>query len=102
MMVIFITLSFFPFQAFAGTKEKPSSLVVTRPPEPVEGTEMRALLNRVEVSNTLDKSTLRSNEKKNAQVDRREEGRHHRHGGGVVYISAGSVVLVILLVLILM
>ena len=63
MMVIFITLSFFPFQAFAGTKEKPSSLVVTKPPEPVEGTEIRTLLNRVEVTNRLDKSTLRSNER---------------------------------------
>ena len=101
--MVIIILSCFPFQVFAGTREKPSSSVVTKPPEPVEGKEIRALLNRVEVTNNLDKSTLRSNERKNAQVDIREERHHHhRYGGGEVYISVGSVFLFILLVVILL
>jgi hypothetical protein len=102
LLVIGFTLSLFPVQSLAATTEKPSSLVVTKPPEPVEGTEVKTLLNRVEVANSLDKSTLSSNEKKNAQVDFRTEGRGHRHGGGIVYVSAGAVVLVILLVVILL
>jgi hypothetical protein len=102
LLVICLTLSFFPLQSFAATTEKPSSLVSTKPPEPVEATEIKALLNRVEVSNNADKSTLSSNEKKNTQIEVRESGRHERHGGGIVYVSIGTVVLVILLVVILL
>ena len=101
LLLICITVSFFPIQSNAAINEKTTSLPATKPPEPVEGMEVKALVKRVDVTNPLDKSTLRSNEKKNAQIEVRE-GRHHRHGGGVVYVSVGSVVLVILLVVILL
>lgn len=102
LLVICITASFFPIQSNAAVNEKTSSLPATKPPEPVAGMEVKALLKRVDVTNPLDKSTLRSNEKKNAQIEVRE-GRHHRDGrGGVVYVSVGAVVLVILLVVILL
>jgi hypothetical protein len=99
-LVICLTLSFFPLQSSAATTEKTSSLVATKPPEPADAMEVKALLKRVEVSNSLDKSTLRTNSKTNAQIDR-DGGRYHRHGGSVIYIS-GSLILVIILVVILL
>ncbi len=101
VLVICLTLSFFPLQSSAATTEKTSSLVATKPPEPVDAMEVKALLKRVEVSNSLDKSTLRANAKTNAQIDR-DGGRYHRHGGSVVYISGASLLLVIILVVILL
>jgi hypothetical protein len=102
LLVICITASFFPVQTSAAVNEN-TSLPATKPPEPVAGMEVKALLKRVEVTNALDKSTLRSNEKKNAQIEVREGRHHHRDGGGgVVYVSVGAVVLVILLVVILL
>jgi hypothetical protein len=103
LLVICITASFFPIQANAAINERTTSLPATKPPEPVTGMEVNALLKRVDVTNPLDKSTLRSNEKKNAQIEVREGRHRHRDGGGgVVYVSVGAVVLVILLVVILL
>jgi hypothetical protein len=102
LLITCLTLSVFSIQSFAATTEKPSSLVATKPVEPVETTEVKALLNNVEVSNKLDKTTLSSTEKKNAQVEVRDRGRHYRHGGGIIYVSAGTVVLIIILLVILL
>jgi hypothetical protein len=101
-LVISLTLSVFSIQSLAATIEKPSSLVATKPVEPVETTEVKTLLNSVEVSNKLDKTTLSTNEKKNVQVEVRDRGRHYRHGGGVIYVSAGTVILIIILLVILL
>ena len=99
-MITCLSLTLLPLQSNAATTDKPSSLVVTKPPEPVESAEVKALLKRVEVINAADKSKLSSNETKK-QVEVRSEGRHHRHGN-VVYVSAGAIILVVILVVILL
>lgn len=100
LMMTCLSLTLIPLQANAATTEKPSSLVVTKPPEPVESSEVNALLKRVEVSNAADKSKLSSNETKK-QVEVRSEDHHHRHGG-VVYVSAGAIILIVILVVVLL
>jgi hypothetical protein len=100
LMITCLSLTLLPLQSNAATTDKPSSLVVTKPPEPVESAEVKALLRRVEVINTADKSKLSSNETKK-QVEGRSEGRRHRNGG-VVYVSAGAIILIIILVVILL
>jgi len=99
-MMTCLSLTLLPLQSNAATTDKPSSLVVTKPPEPVESTEIKALLKRADQFSTTDDSKLISNDKKNAQVEVITTGRHHRNGG-VVYVSAGAVILIIILVLIL-
>jgi hypothetical protein len=100
LMMTCLSLTLLPLQLNAATTDKPSSLVVTKPPEPVESAEVKALLKRVEVINAVDKSKLSSNETKK-QVEVLSTGRHHRHGG-VVYVSAGAIILIIILVVILL
>lgn len=92
-----LSFALLPLQAVAAPTEKPSSLTATRAPEPVESVEVRAMLKRVDGLNTVDKTTLSSNNKKNKQV---EVTTGHRHSYG--YISVGALVLIILLVVILL
>jgi hypothetical protein len=101
--VIMTCLSFalLPLQSKAATTDKPSSLVVTKPPEPVESTEIKSLLKRSDQFNATNDSKLVPMEKKSTQIEVRSEGRHHRNGG-VVYVSAGAVILVVILVVILL
>jgi hypothetical protein len=101
LMVTCLSLTLLPLQSNAATTDKPSSLVVTKPPEPVESTEVKALLKRADQFNTMDDSKLISKDKKNSQVEVRTVGHHHRNGG-VVYLSAGAVILIVILVLILL
>ena len=100
LIITCLSLTILPLQSNAATTDKPSSLVVTKPPEPVESVEVKGLLKRVEVINAEDKSKLSSNETKK-QVEVRSTGPHHRHGG-VVYVSAGAIILVVILVVILL
>ena len=94
-----LSLTLLPLQSIAATTDKPSSLVVTKAPEPVESSEVKTLLKRVDGLNTVDKTTLSSLNKKNTQVEITTTG--HRHSG-VGYISVGALVLIILLVVILL
>lgn len=92
-----LSFTFLPLQSVAATTEKPSSLTVTKAPEPVESVEVRSMLKRMDGLNTVDKTTLSSNNKKNKQV---EITTRHHHGYG--YISVGALVLIILLIVILL
>lgn len=94
-----LSLTLFPFQSIASSTEKPSSLAVTKPPEPVESAELKAMLKRVDGLNTADKTTLSTHKKTSKQIV--VETREHRHGG-YGYISIGAVILIVLLVVILL
>ncbi|MGC1389525.1 MAG: hypothetical protein WA816_00655 [Bacteroidales bacterium] len=96
-----LAITLFPIQASAATTDKPSSLVVTKPPEPVESAEIKSLLKRADMFNTTNDSKLIPKEKKSTQIEVRSEGRHHRNGG-VVYVSAGAIILVVILLVILL
>jgi hypothetical protein len=101
LMMTCLSLTLLPLQLIAATTDKPSSLVVTKPPEPVESSEVKALLKRADQFNTMDNSKLISKDKKSSQVEVRTEGRHHRNGG-TLYVSAGAIILIIILVVILL
>jgi hypothetical protein len=101
LMMTCLSLTLIPLQTNAATTDKPSSLVVTKPPEPVESTEIKSLLKRSDPFNTTNDSKLIPMDKKSKQVEGRYEGRHHRNGG-VIYVSAGAIILVVILVVILL
>jgi hypothetical protein len=100
LMMTCLSLTLIPLQSNAATTDKPSSLVVTKPPEPVESSEIKALLKRADQFNSASESKLIPKDKKSTQVEVRTEGRHHRNGG-VIYLSAGAVILIVILVLVL-
>jgi hypothetical protein len=101
LMITCLSLTLLPLQLIASTTEKPSSLVAAKPPEPVESTELNALLKRTDKFNTTEDSKLASNNMKNSRVMARSSG-HHRRDGGVIYISAGAVVLIVILLVVLL
>jgi hypothetical protein len=101
LMITCLSLTLLPLQLMASTTDKPSSSAVTKPPEPVESTELNALLRKTDNFNTIEDSKLISNNMKNSQVMERSPG-HHRRNGGVIYISAGAVVLIVILIVVLL
>ena len=98
LLVICLSLTLLPLQSAAATTDKPTSLPVAKPLEPVESSEVKAMLKRVDELSTLDKTTLRSPDKKNTKAELTAVQRHHSVG----YISVGALVLIILLVVILL
>jgi hypothetical protein len=100
LMMTCLSLTLLPLQLNAATTDKPSS-VVTKPPEPVESSEVKALLKRADQFNTMGDSKLISKDKKNSQVEVTTSERHHRNGG-TLYVSAGAIILIIILVVILL
>jgi hypothetical protein len=102
LMAIVLSLTFLPVQSFAATKEEPSSLVVTKPPEPAEAAEAKALITRLDEIKAMDMSTLKSSEKKELRKEVRSIKRELKDISGGVYISAGLLILILVLLLILL
>jgi hypothetical protein len=98
LLVVCLSLSLFPLQSSAADALKPSTMNVTKAPQPVDAAEVKSLMRKVDELTTLDKTTLSSTVKKNTSADMTAGHRHN----GVGYISAGGVLLIILLVIILL
>ena len=97
-----LSLTFIPLQSFGATTDEPSSLVVTKPPEPAESAEAKALLLRLDEINATDMSKLKSSEKKNMRKEVRSINHELRELTGGVYLSVGAILLIALLLIILL
>ena len=100
LMMTCLSFALLPLQSNAATTDKPASPVVTKPPVPVESTEINALLKRVDAFSSTNTSKLIPKEKTNSQIEVRTNERHRN--GGVVYVSAGAIILIVILVLVLL
>jgi len=89
-----LLLTFTPAQVRAEAKPTPIST-------PVESPEVRAMLNRLEEINAIDKSTLKPAEKKELRKEVRTIKRDLKATGGV-YLSVSALLLVIILLIILL
>jgi hypothetical protein len=99
-MAIFLSLTFLPVQSFAATKEDPTSLVVTKAPEPLESAEAKALITRLDEIKELDKSKLNATEKKDLRKEVRSIKRELKDINGGVYISAGALIVILIILII--
>ena len=102
LMATCLSLTFMPLQSFGATIDEPSSIVATKPPEPAESAESKALLLRLDEINTMDMSKLKSSEKKNLRKEVRSIKHELRAIGGGVYLSAGAIILIVILLIILL
>lgn len=102
LMATCLSLTFLPLQSIAATNPESSSLVVTKPPEPVESTEAKAMMKRLEEIKEMDMSKLKATEKKNLRKEVRETKRNLRDVNGGVYVSAGALILIVILLIILL
>ena len=94
-----MSLTFIPLQLNAATPAAPSVLV---DPKPAESTEVKALELRLNEINAMDKSKLKSAEKRNLRKEVKSINRKLREIGGGVYISAGVLILILVLLIVLL
>lgn len=94
---ILLLVAFTPIQSEAAEKN-PTSISLTEN----ESAEVKALINRVNEINAMDKSSLNSVEKKELRKELRSIKREvNRVNGSTVYISGGVILLIILLIILL-
>jgi len=91
-----LLVAFTPIQSKASEKN-PTSISSTA----TESAEVKALINRVNEINAMDRSAMSKAEKKELRKELRSikrEVNDHSHGG-TVYISGGVILLIILLII---
>lgn len=94
-----LLVTFAPIQSKAETEKNPTAISITEN----ESAEVKAMINRVNEINAMDKSAMSSSEKKELRKELRTIKRDvngHSHGG-TVYISGGVILLIILLIILL-
>lgn len=99
-VIVFVVLAiaFIPVSAKASAPGTPATSISTGT-EPVE---VKAMLDRLEVINGMDKSALRPAERKALRKEVRSIKKELASNGGGVYLSVGALLLVIILLIILL
>ena len=98
-MVTFMSLAFLPLQSNAAAIAASSSSSV---PKSAESSEVKALELRLNEINAMDKSNLKSAEKRNLRKEVKSINHRLKEIGGGVYVSAGALILLIILLLVLL
>ena len=92
--------SFIPMSMKASTESTPISMDAIRPPESAYANTLIARLDEI---NTMDKSNLRSSEKRKLRKEVRSIKRELKAvSGGGVYLSVGAIIIIILLLILLL
>jgi biopolymer transport protein ExbD len=99
VMVVFLSLAFFPLQSKAATTEEPSSLPA---PKPAESAEAKTLLLRLDEIKAMDMSKLKSEEKKNLRKEVKSIKHNLRDIGTGVYLSGAAIILIVILLIVLL
>ncbi len=101
VMAIFLSVAFYPLQSGATPSKDatPTSVVVK---DPTESVEYKTLLARLETIEKLDKSDLKSAEKRELRKEVRSIKKQLHEMGGYVYVSVGALILIALLLIILL
>jgi len=99
LMVALLSMTFLPLQSSAATVAEPSSLV---DPKPAESAEAKTLLLRLDEINSMDKSKLKSSEKKNLRKEVRSIKDRLRDLGPGIYLSGAAVLIIVILLIVLL
>jgi hypothetical protein len=99
LMFTCLSLTFIPIQLNAST---PTESVTVPAPKPAESAEAKTLELRLNEINAMDKSKMKSAEKKSLRKEVKSINHKLRELGGGVYMSAGAIILVIILIIVLL
>jgi hypothetical protein len=102
LMATVLSLTLLPLQSSGAAKEEPTSLVVTKPPEPAESAEAKALVTRLDEIKAMDMSKLKSTEKKELRKEVRTIKRELKDISGGIYVSAGVLIVVLIILLVIL
>jgi len=98
-MMTCLSLTLIPLQLNATTKSEPTSVPS---PRPAETSEVKALELRLNEINAMDKSKMKSSEKKTLRKEVKTINHKMHDIGGGVYLSAGAVILIVILIVVLL
>ena len=102
IMTVILTLTIIPVQTFASTSvNTPAFVTKTKGATEKESAEAKALLNRLNEIKAMDKTKLKSNEKKNLHKEVKSIKRRLKDISGGLYISAGTLIIILILLIIL-
>jgi ferredoxin-fold anticodon binding domain-containing protein len=101
VMAIFLSLTFYPGQLSAATTKEitPASVVITNP---ADAAKVKTLELRLTEIKDMDKSDLKSAEKRELRKEVRSIKKQISELGGGVYISVGAIIIILLLLIILL
>jgi hypothetical protein len=99
IMMTCLSLTLIPLQLNATTKSEPTSVPA---PRPAENPEVKALELRLNEINAMDKSKMKSAEKKTLRKEVKTINHKMHDIGGGVYLSAGAVILIVILIVVLL
>ncbi|OFY24932.1 MAG: hypothetical protein A2W98_03905 [Bacteroidetes bacterium GWF2_33_38] len=99
IIAICTIVAFQPIEIKANTNSDSTIVVVSKPPSSPSEDVLILRLNEI---NDMDKSDLKSSEKKALRKEVRSIKQQLTDGGGGIYISAGAVVIIVLLLIILL
>jgi hypothetical protein len=97
IMAAWLSLTIFPLQASGSTTEPTTALTA---PKPEDSAEAKALELRLNEINAMDKSELKSSDKKALRKEVKAINHKLREIGGGVYLSAGAIILILILLVI--
>jgi len=98
IMVTCMLLAFYPIESKASIKTNTTSLPVDKP---AESARANTLLLRLDEINKMDKSNLKSSEKKVLRKEVRSIKKELTAMGSGVYISVGAIIIIVLLLVLL-
>ena len=96
LMIMILSLMVCPATLSAAEKN------VTTPEAKEVPAEVQTMLNRLEEIKEMDKSSLKSSEKKELRKEVREIKENLRSSGNGLYLSVGAIIIIILLLILLL
>jgi hypothetical protein len=99
LMMTCLSLTLIPLQLNAVSKSEPIAVPATKP---AESPEVKALELRLNEINAMDKSKMKSAEKKTLRKEVKSINHKMRDISGGVYLSAGVVILILILLIVLL
>jgi hypothetical protein len=94
-----LSLTLLPLSLNAATSTEPLS---TTAPKPAGSSEAKTLELRLNEINSMDKSNMKSAEKRSMRKEVKTINHRLREIGGGVYISAGAIILIVILLIVLL
>jgi hypothetical protein len=99
LLMACLSFTLLPLQANGASKTERTSLPA---PKPVESAEVKALELRLNEINSMDKTNMKSAEKKSMRKEVKTINHKLREIGGGVYLSAGAIILIVILLVVLL
>ncbi|MBK9389269.1 MAG: hypothetical protein IPN68_03420 [Bacteroidetes bacterium] len=101
IMALYVSFTFIPVKLNAASNIESSSPSASGNARPPESKEVKAKLLRLDEIKAIDKSELKSSERKELRSEANALHSEVRHSHGGFYISGGAVILILILIILL-